>query len=353
MSITAKELARQLNLSEAAISMALHNKPGVSTATRKRIIAAAQEQGYDFSRITPSEETVSQNGTIHFVIYRKNGAVVPNSPTRRNNAPYVGSIRDVPFFSQLSEGIDSGCKLCGYRLNISYLYEGDDISGQLSEWKRNAIKGILLLGTEMERADLAPFLSCGLPFVLVDNYFEELALNCVMINNIQGAFLATEYLIRHRHSQPGYLHSSYSITGFEERSDGFFKAIRKNGLSTSHSVIHSLTPSAEGAYADMKELLASGETISDCYFADNDQIAAGAMRAFQENGYRIPQDISIVGFDDMPLCTYVNPPLTTIHVPKQYMGEMAVKRLAEIIANPSASPVKIEIATSLLKRKSS
>jgi LacI family transcriptional regulator len=205
----------------------------------------------------------------------------------------------------------------------------------------------------MERSDLAPFLSCGIPFVLVDNYFEDLTLNCVMINNIQGAFLATEYLIRHSHSQPGYLRSSYSITGFDERSDGFFKAIRKNGMSTSQSIVHYLAPSAEGAYADMKELLNHQEPLADCYFADNDQIAAGAIRALQEAGYRIPQDISVIGFDDMPLCTYLNPPLTTIHVPKQYMGEMAVKRLAEIIVHPSASPVKIEIATSLLKRKSS
>ena len=80
MSITAKELAKQLNLSEAAISMALNNKPGVSTFTRKRVLEAAASAGYDFSRISNTNEAPASNGTLYFVIYRKNGAVVPNSP---------------------------------------------------------------------------------------------------------------------------------------------------------------------------------------------------------------------------------------------------------------------------------
>lgn len=88
-------------------------------------------------------------------------------------------------------------------------------------------KGILLLGTEMEEHDIKPFTRCGLPVVLIDNYFEALNLDCVTINNLQGAYLATDYLIKQTHAQPGYLHSAYSITGFEERADGFYKAIRK------------------------------------------------------------------------------------------------------------------------------
>ena len=103
-------------------------------------------------------------------------------------------------------------------------------------------------------------------------------------------------------------------TGFEERADGFYKAIRKNGMSTSRSIVHQLTPSIDGAYSDMKELLKNNVELSTCYFADNDLIAAGALRALTEAGYRIPHDISIIGFDDMPLCTYTIPALTTIHV---------------------------------------
>ena len=118
MSITAKELAKQLNLSEAAISMALNNKPGVSTLTRKRVLEAAASAGYDFSRISNTNEAPASNGTLYFVIYRKNGAVVPNSPVYTHTEHGV-LVQDVPFFSQLSEGIDLGCRHCHYYLNIS------------------------------------------------------------------------------------------------------------------------------------------------------------------------------------------------------------------------------------------
>ena len=120
MSITAKELAKQLNLSEAAISMALNNKPGVSTRTRKRVIAAATAAGYDFSRLSPVEEAAVPNGTIYFVVYRKHGAVVPDSPVYVHKEHGV-AVQDMPFFSQLSEGIDLGCRHCHYYLNVSYI----------------------------------------------------------------------------------------------------------------------------------------------------------------------------------------------------------------------------------------
>ncbi len=335
MAITAKELAKKLNLSESAISLALNNKPGVSTATRKRVLAAAKENGYDFSRIT-YEESAPRHGTINFVIYRKNGAVVA----------------DTPFFSQLSEGIDAACKKHRYFLNVHYLYEGDNVDFLLDNWKHAGIKGFVLLGTEMQKQDITPFLKSNIPFILLDNYFEDLDIDSVLINNIRGAYTATEALVRRYKTQPGYLHSAYSINNFEERADGFYKAIRKCGMSTSRSIVHRLSPSMEGAYADMSDLIAHGEPLARCYFADNDLIAAGAMRALKESGHRIPEDIAIIGFDDMPLCSYIEPALSTIHVPKQYMGQTAVERLVTMINEPEAKPLKIEVNTSVVKRKS-
>lgn len=76
------------------------------------------------------------------------------------------------------------------------------------------------------------------------------------------------------------------------------------------------------------------------------------MRAFKEAGYQIPNDIAIIGFDDMPVCTYIEPSLTTINVPKEFMGKMAVRRINELITDSQSQPIKIEITTSLTKRKS-
>ncbi len=279
MGITAKELARKLNLSAAAVSMALNHKPGVSTATRQLVLDAAEKYGYDFSRIAEKHTT---SGAIYFVY--------------------------------------SDCA------------------------------GIILLGTEMEGGDLKPFLNLPIPVVLLDAYFETVPCNCVLINNVQGAYLAARHLIRTCKTQPGYLRSAYQISNFAERSSGFYKAVRAAGMSSSRSIVHSLTPSMEGAYTDMLELIKNGEELASCYFADNDLIAVGAMKALKESGYRIPQDIGIVGFDNLPLGSVVEPALTTIHVPKQYMGEAAAQKLIDLLNTPGQPPTKTEVSTMLVKR---
>lgn len=336
MSITAKELAQKLNLSQAAISMALNNKPGVSTATRIKVIEAAKKYGYDFTRIEDAMQHNINHGTILFIIYKKCGAIVA----------------DTPFFSQLSEGINEGCKNAKYNLNINYIYDNDNVDGIIDDLNRFNFSGIILLGTEMMPSDIKPFLKLKSPLVILDTYFNTVDSNFVLINNHQGAFIATNYLIRCCESQPGYLRSSYLIANFEERANGFYHAIRANGMSTSKSIVHHLSPSIEGAYADMCSLLKSEEKLSKCYFADNDLIACGAMKALKEYGYQIPKDIAIVGFDDIPMCNYVEPPLTTIQVQKEYMGKTAVNRLIQLINDSSSPSVKIELTTQIVTRKS-
>ena len=103
----------------------------------------------------------------------------------------------------------------------------------------------------------------------------------------------------------------------------------------------------------MLEIINSGTPLAECYFCDNDEIALGAMRAFLEKGYRIPEDISIAGFDNMYYSQYVDPPLTSLDVPKGFMGQMAAQLILIRLANDSqVSPVKVEINTKLVVRKS-
>jgi LacI family transcriptional regulator len=202
----------------------------------------------------------------------------------------------------------------------------------------------------MEMEDFTPFRGLRIPIVVLDLFLDFIEYDCVLINNIQGALIATDYLIRKTKKQPGYLRSSYPIGNFDERADGFYKAVRRHGMSTSKSIVHRLTPSIEGAYADMLELMEQGEELATGYFADNDWIAIGAMKAFQQKGLRIPEDISLIGFDNVPIAAYIEPPLTTVHVPKKYMGKIAVNRLISVIGKASHSTVKIEINTILKER---
>lgn len=333
MGITAKELSKIMGLSEAAISMALNKKPGVSTKTRQMVLEAAEKYGYDFTRVS---NRTNRNVMIEFVVFKKHGAVVS----------------DTPFFAELTEGIQQRCSENGWKLHIEHIYMEESYKEHIKKIKDSDPTGIILLGTEMNKDDAQLFLDLKIPLVLLDVYIHDLDVDCILINNIQGAFLATDYLINVTKCQPGYLHSAYSISNFEERADGFYKAIRAHGMSASKSIVHNLTPSIDGAYADMMELLSSGEDLAQTYFADNDLIAIGAMKALKTKGYRIPEDIAIIGFDNIPMCSFVDPSLTTINVPKKYMGEMAVQRLGDLLIARNHVPVKVEIHTNLVKRKS-
>ena len=334
MSITAKELAARLGLSESAISLALNDKPGVSRATRHRVFKEARELGYDFSR--KATANMGKKGMICFAIYKKSGAVVS----------------DTPFFSTLTDGISMGCRKQHYDCVIRYLYEDDDIDDQIYTLSTMQFSGIILLATEIDESTLKSFSRLSIPIVVLDAYFEKLDFNFIIINNVQGAFMATEHLIKKRHAQPGYLRSDYWISNFDQRADGFYKAIRASGMSTAKSQVLRLAPSQEGAYEDMKRLLIAGAKPVDCYFADNDLIAFGAILSLKEAGYRVPEDVAVIGFDDMPACEYMEPQLSTIMVPKLFMGETAAMRVIQLIEGTNTHPLKIEISTKLVRRKS-
>lgn len=333
MSIFAKEIAQELNLSEATVSMVLNKKDGISEKTRALVLDTAKKRGYDFSR---KDESKAGKGTIQFVVYKKHGMIVA----------------DTPFFSQITEGVDIGCKQAGYELQMTYFYGTQDIAKQIQAICDKKCQGILLLGTEMDAMSFLQFSALTIPLVVLDTFFEELNCDSVLINNVQGAYLATNYLIGHGMKTVGYLHSSYSIGNFAERANGYYKALRSHKMQTDHPYVHKLMPSVEGACDGMLKILQDGFPVAQGYFADNDLIAAGAMQAFKRCGYRIPQDVSIVGFDDMPICEYLEPKLTTMTVPKQALAELAVESLVGKIRNPKRIVTKTEVSVSLRERMS-
>ncbi len=154
MKTTAKDIAAALGLSEAAVSMALNDKPGVSTATRRKILSEAKRRGYDFTRKAAYGNEL--RGSFCFAVYKKSGAVVG----------------DTPFFSDLTDGISAACKKAHFDLVIRYLYEDEELDNQLYLLSKADFKGIILLATEMDAASLSRFSRIGIPVLLLDSYFE-------------------------------------------------------------------------------------------------------------------------------------------------------------------------------------
>ncbi len=333
MPISAKELAEKLNLSPATVSMVLNNKPGISEQTRKTVMDAAAAYGYQSSK---KQLMKNLNKTIQFVIYKKYGTVVS----------------DTPFFSQVTEGINYECSRNGYHLQITYLYDNEDKVKQIEDLKRTSCDGILLLGTEMTPKDYSFFQNFKTPLIILDSYFDDINCDAVLINNVQGAYLATEYLAARGHIKIGYLRSNTRISNFEEREDGYYKSLRRNNIPTGHPYVVNITPTTEQAFLDICNYLEANPALPTAYFADNDIIAAAAIRAFKEYHIKVPEQVSIIGFDDMPICQFTDPTLTTMYVPKQRLGALAVARLMDRMNGTDTENIKIELAVQLIERES-
>lgn len=331
MSITAKELAKLMNISPTAVSMALNNKPGVSTQTREKVIQAAEHYGYDFSKLSLK----NKSDNIYCIFYHSHNAI----------------LNYTPIFSELTEGLEQECRNNGYRLKQIQINEkSNDLQKWIEDIRLSNCAGIILISTEIDINAFQAFKSLSVPIVLLDSHFNSSDLSSVVINNAQGAYLATNFLISQTGKQPGYMCSSYKIGNFEERRVGFNHAVREHGMSVSNSITHKLSPSIEGSFADMLEIIDQEETLAGCYFADNDLIAIGAIKALKLRGYRIPEDIAIVGFDNISESRIIEPALTTIDIPRKFMGLTAARQLIWQIENPIPHTVKIEISTRLVKR---
>lgn len=335
MSLRIKDIADELNISTATVSLVLNNKPGISEETRQKVLKLVEEKGYTTNLL--SKPALKNNRNIRFVIYKKHGQVVS----------------ETPFFSALMEGIDQEARDEGYNLLVSYINEKENTKMDvLRIIEESAPDGLLLLATEMEREDCEAFQQLALPMVLLDSCFASEHQDMVIINNRQGAYQAVKYLVECGHSDIGYLHSSVWINNFADRKEGFMNALHQYDLRLNKRYLLEVEPTLEGAYHDVANYLDLGAGTPSAFFADNDIIAFGAIKAFKEKGLHVPEDVSMIGFDDMPFCEMIDPPLTTLRVHKQRMGRIAVKRLIERIETGPEEVIKIEVSTEIVARKS-
>ncbi len=333
--VTARDVAKAAGVSPATVSLVFRNKEGVGTETRERVFACARELGYEYSVPDAPRKT----STLLLVIYKQHGRVVS----------------DTSFFESLIKGVSDATYAQGYhRLSISYFYAQQDQEEQLTAIKSVKCAGIILLATEMRAGDVGQFERLGVPIVLLDNWFPTKHLDSVVIDNTRGAWAAVRYLANVGHREIGYLHSSTEIRNFLERREGYLSAAR--GMELDVNPVHSIVgvgSTLESAYSDMSEYLDNNPYLPTAFYADNDVIAISAVRALEDHGYRVPQDISIMGFDDEAGSATCNPPLTTMRVPKASMGALAVRRLVDQIHGATGGEVvRIAVLPEIVQRAS-
>ena len=326
--VSIKQLSEVTGFSPATISNALNNKRGVNRKTAAEIFRVAKEMGYI------SEERITK---IRFIIYKRNGKIIDDSP----------------FFALLLDGVEAECKRLGYEMVVCNLDKRDEDYEEQARWLiSDTTSAIILLGTELMENDIDTYRGANCPFLIFDCFESNMMFDGVLINSTDSAKMATEYLIDRGHEKIGYLQGDFRIKAFCSRAMGYSMAMKERGLEINEAYTFTLRTTMEGAYEEMKRILMQAPKLPTAFFADNDMIALGAMKALQERGYRIPEDISIIGFDDLPFCEITTPRLTTIRVSKQEMGMAAVRRLNEMIKNPGRSRLKISVCTEFIERES-
>lgn len=335
MRITAKQIAQQLGVSASTVSLALRGKPGVSDSVRQKILDTAASLGME----SCSGAHLKQMHFIQLVIFKAHGEI----------------LSDTPFFEQLTQGVADEAQAQGYRLSISYLYGGQDLNEQLESINSCTCDGIILLATEMRYADIERLKVIQHPIVVLDNFFPTSQYDCVSIDNISGASKAVKYLISMGHTRLGYLHSNVDIRNFQERHNGYLSGCRflpERDARDAAKRIVTVGVTTEGAMKEMQKYLADDPCLPTAFFADNDRIALGCCQALQSYGYRIPEDVSIIGFDNSSLCTTLQPQLTSMNVQKQRMGALAVFRLISLINHPVPETVHISVLPQVVARGS-
>jgi LacI family transcriptional regulator len=189
------------------------------------------------------------------------------------------------------------------------------------------------------------------PFVLVDHQGSNEPCPSVGATNWQGAYKATEYLIKLGHKRIGFITGSMDLGAATDRMDGYKSALRTYHIPEDPDLIYEGTFDQPAGYAGASTLLDLGD-IPTAIFASNDVMAMGAMDAVRNRGLRVPEDISILGFDDIPQSAMVRPALTTVRQPLEQMGRVATQMLIDILSDPEKETDQMKLPTELIIRGS-
>lgn len=341
--MTNRELAAKLGISPATLSLVINNKPGISVAMRTKVLEQLEAMGLSHLVKTGGNSANHAKAleNICFVAYKRHGNILDQSP----------------FFLLLMESIEHCAHKNGFNLLFLSIDRRNDIEAQYARFAEMDCRGAVIFATEMLDDDLKYFTELPFPCVFLDNDSMTAEFDSVAINNTAGTYQAIEHLVQMGHTEIGYLKSRIFINSFAERERGYQEALSHFGLSLQSNYIFGLDYSEDGSYYEFKNLLSKGVKLPTAFVTDVDTIAVGAMKAMQETGLSIPDDVSVVGFDDRPICSLVSPQLTTIRVPKYAFGAMAIALLVTRINDmdikkDDIGSIKYRVGTRLVERNS-
>ncbi|MEP7290980.1 MAG: LacI family DNA-binding transcriptional regulator [Chloroflexota bacterium] len=333
MSSIIERIAKEMSVSNASVSRALNDRPGVGAELRERILQKARELKYTPS-ITARGLVKSQSFGIGFFVREKPGI----------------STHSDPFYGEILHGVEQALAHTDYHVTVATLTR--EILAEPLDFRfvrERRIDGMILAGPDISSDAIMTLLQSGIPLVLVDNQLAHSRVNCINSDDEGGAYLAAHHLLELGHRKIGALSGPEHWASNARRIAGYRRALAEHDLPL--VIVYAELTTIESGEESYRRLTAKYPDLT-AICAVNDAMALGAIRAAQANGKNIPADLSIIGFDDIPLASLNEPRLTTIRVPKRQMGTEAAQRVLALLGNAELSPVEVQVSVDLIQRSS-
>jgi LacI family transcriptional regulator len=333
--ITSRDVAQLAGVSRTTVSFVLNNVSGmqISEETRQRVLAAAKELGYEPDAAAQALAR-RRSQTIGLVIIRN-----PNQ---------VGT--DV-FLVQMLNGLVSGVHRHQLRLLVDIVQQEHQEQAYLRLVRAKRIDGVILAGPRFDDVALQGLMEQKFPTVLIGE-LPGVSFASVEVDNRVASRKAVDHLIQLGHTRIGCITNALQqYYPAIERLGGYQDSLLAAGLPYDEARVRYGDFDSESGYQQMKSLLEVSPRVSAMFVA-SDVVAIGAMAAIHERGLRIPQDIAVVGYDDIPLARYLTPPLTTVHLPVVEIGYQAVDMLAHLIRNEALDVLNRRLESHLVVRES-
>jgi len=334
MSPTIKDVAKRAGVAQSTVSLVINNKDHVSPAMRRKVLKVVKELNYHprgFARVLATRKT----GNIGFILSDRH------------------FYQAEPFYTRIFLGTEFEARKHYYYVLLTTVGEEFNPHGFIPRLliEKN-VDGVILTG---KVSDSLIFYTrdSGIPVVLIDYFPKDSKFPSVLIDNSQGAYEAVAHLIRLGHHRIGFIGGSIDHPSISDRLKGYEMALEEFGCPRNSSLVAKDQPdsSAEDGYKATRRLLGLSSPPS-AIFATNDTMAMGTIKAAREAGLEVPDGLAVVGFDDIEVASHTHPPLTTMRVPKEEMGALAVRKMVEIIESGDELIAKTLIAAKLIVRGS-
>jgi DNA-binding LacI/PurR family transcriptional regulator len=347
--VNIRDVANRALVSVGTVSRSLNNRPGVEADLRERVITAAKELGYQLPKRS-EPEGYNYRYASSFNSY---DAVTEISHVAFCCRPVISPLRggeQDPYFPLILRGVEAECRQYGLHL-IYRIIEDEELA--LEQGRKMILEShadALLLINFIDRKLVGGLSGMGLPSVLVDHLFPELPLDTVSSDNYSGGISAVRHLIEKGHRRIGFVNGLPHIT-IQQRFEGYRRALEEAGIPFDPAYVIPGDLTLTGGTVAAQVALAQG---LDCtaYFCSNDWSAFGFIQGLRSQGLRVPDDISVVGFDDAETSKLISPALTTVRTDPVGVGRMAVRKLIERVKYPNVPISQTLLYTGLVERES-